>query len=91
MTILALIPRPTAGFQAQTLENEVVLLHPIQNVIIYLNTSGALVWSLCDGKRSVAKIIELLVAVYPESEKDIRADVQHIIQELMARGALTAA
>lgn len=91
MGFLALIPRPAEGFQMETLDGEMVLLHPARNIIIHGNQSGALIWSLCDGRRPVAEIVELLGAAYPESKDEIAGQVPGMIQELIARGALVAA
>lgn len=82
------IPKPIPGFQTQTLDGEVVLLHPTSAVILHLNQTGALVWQLCNGIRSVTEIIILLSDAYPESRKQIEADVPQIIQQFAAHGAL---
>ena len=82
------IPKPIPGFQAQELDGEVVLLHPTSAVILHLNQTGALVWQLCDGLRSVHEIILLLGDAYPESRKQIEADVPQIIAQFAAQGAL---
>lgn len=50
---------PVQGFQIETLDGEIVLLHPTQNIIIYSNQTGALIWQLCDGQRLVAEIVEI--------------------------------
>jgi len=83
---MTLFPRPAPGFQMETLEGEIVLLHPAYNIIIHSNQGGALIWSLCDGQRSVAEIVELLSAAYPESAGAIAVDVPQTIQELLSRG-----
>lgn len=88
---MTLCPRPAPGFQMEALDGEIVLLHPARNLILYSNQGGALIWSLCDGQRSVAEIVELLGAAYPESADDIAVDVPQTIQELLARGALVTA
>ena len=86
-----LCPLPAPGFQMETLDDEIVLLHPARNLIFHSNQGGALIWSLCDGQRSVAEIVDILSAAYPESADDIAVDVPQAIQELLARGALVAA
>jgi hypothetical protein len=43
-----IIPKPIPGFQTQTLDGEIVLLHPEQNTILQINPTGALVWQLCN-------------------------------------------
>jgi hypothetical protein len=85
---LITLPKPVQGFQTQELAGEVVLLHPTSAVILHLNPTGALVWQLCDGIRSVTEIIILLSDAYPESRKQIEADVPQIIAQFAAQGAL---
>lgn len=85
---LSSIPKPIEGFQTQELDGEFVLLHPTRNTIIHINQSGALVWQLCDNKRSVNEIIEILSAAYPEAKRAIAIDVPKTIQKLVQQGAL---
>jgi hypothetical protein len=84
----ALIPTPVDGFQIEKLDGEIVLLHPLRNIIIHGNQTGAFVWQLCDGVRSMDEIVEILSAAYPEADDEIRADVPAVIQTLLSRGAL---
>ena len=72
---LTSIPNPIEGFQTQTLDGEIVLFHPTGNTIIHLNQTGALVWQLCDGLRTVDEIIEILSTSYPEARGEIALDV----------------
>jgi hypothetical protein len=81
-------PTPINGFQVENLDGEIVLLHPARNLIIYSNQTGALIWQLCDGQRSVDEIVEILSAAYPESKAEIIIDVPQTIQTLVSRGAL---
>jgi len=83
-----LVPTPVDGFQIETLDGEVVLLHPTRNLIIHGNRTGALIWQLCDGTRTMDEIVEILSAAYPEAQTEIQVDVPAIIQTLMSRGAL---
>ncbi|MBI1795077.1 MAG: PqqD family protein [Chloroflexi bacterium] len=83
-----LVPAPIEGFQIETLDGEIVLLHPARNLIIHSNQTGALIWHLCDGIRTVDEITELLSAAYPDARDEIQADVPAVIQTLISRGAL---
>ncbi len=83
-----IIPAPVDGFQIETLDDEIVLLHPARNIIIHSNQTGALIWQLCDGARTIDEIAEILSAAYPESRAEISADVPAMIQTLTSRGAL---
>ncbi|MBI5824238.1 MAG: PqqD family protein [Chloroflexi bacterium] len=83
-----IVPTPVDGFQIESLDGELVLLHPTRNIIIHSNQTGALIWQLCDGARTVEEITEILGAAYPEARDEIRADVPAVIQTLASRGAL---
>ncbi|MCP4142174.1 MAG: PqqD family protein [Chloroflexi bacterium] len=85
---LITIPKPVEGFQTQSLDGEIVLLHPVRNIIIHINQTGALIWELCDCKRTVDEIIELLSAAYPDARDAIAEDVPETIQTLVKEGAL---
>ena len=84
------VPSPLDGFQLETLDGETILLHPTRNIIIYSNQTGALIWQLCNGVRSVGEIVEILCAAYPEAQAEIRVDVPEIVQMLASRGAFKA-
>ncbi len=83
-----IIPKPVPGFQTQTLDGEIVLLHPTNNSILHINQTGALVWQLCNGLRSVTEIKIILGEAYPESREQIERDVPQVIEKLAAQGAL---
>jgi hypothetical protein len=86
-----LVPAPVEGFQIESLDGEIVLLHPARNLVMHGNPTGALVWRLCDGVRSVDEITEILGAAYPESREEIRTDVAAAIQMMIAQGVLRTA
>jgi hypothetical protein len=83
-----IVPTPVDGFQIETLEGEIVLLHPTRNLIIHGNQTGTLIWQLCDGTRTLDEIVEILSAAYPEARAEIQVNVPAIIQTLVSRGAL---
>ena len=83
-----LIPTPVDGYQIETLDGEIVLFHPTRSVIIHGNQTSALVWHLCDGKRTLNEIVEILSAAYPEARHEIQVDVPAAIQTLVSHGAL---
>jgi hypothetical protein len=82
------VPKPMPGFQTESLDGEVVLLNPVSNVILHINQTGALIWQLCNGVRSVGEIIIILSEAYPEARKEIAVDVPEIIYQLADQGAL---
>jgi len=82
-------PRPVAGYQMEELDGEILLFHPASARILHSNSSGLLIWKLCDGQRSVADICRLLSAAYPESAGQIEADVCQALRAFRDYGALT--
>ncbi|WP_339136667.1 MAG: PqqD family protein [Candidatus Electrothrix sp. GW3-4] len=72
-----------AGYLLEKIDNEITVYHPSLTTSIYLNETGALIWELCDGKRSIREIIDILMAAYPESRESIQAGVVEIITSLV--------
>jgi coenzyme PQQ synthesis protein D (PqqD) len=85
---LEAIPHQHHDFQVEQIDGETLLYQHQLKRVIYLNESAALVWHLCDGQRSVADIIELLVDSYPDTEDAVRADVVEAIDGLFLEDAL---
>lgn len=69
----------------ERLDGEITVYHPTLTTSVYLNETGALIWELCDGKRTVSAIIEILSEQYPESGDQINRDVQEVIEQLVDR------
>ena len=74
------------GFLLERLDGEISVYHPTLTTAIYLNETGALIWELCDGSRSIGDIIDLLSDHYPESRSEIETDVKTIIAQLVDQG-----
>ena len=81
------IPHPNTEFSLEEIDDELLLYHPAKTRAVYLNATAALVWQLCDSKRTVSEIVMLLEENYPDSE-DIRSDVESTLQELSENGAV---
>lgn len=88
MIDLEAIPNQHQDFQVELIDEETLLYQNQLKKVVYLNESAALVWHLCDGRRSVADIIELLVNSYPDTEDAVRADVIETIDSLVLEDAL---
>jgi len=82
------LPRSVEGFQVETLDGEVVLLHPARNIIVHSNATATLIWKLCNGQNTVEDIIRILGAAYPDARAQIKKDVPETIQKLMEQGVL---
>jgi len=89
--VLNQIPSPLPDFKLQQMDDEIVLYHPAQTRIVYLNQSASLVWSLCDGVRTTQDIIDLLAEAYPDAAGEIPTDVQAAIQQFLENGCIELA
>lgn len=80
-------PRRAAGYQIETVDEELLLYDPEHGRILALNATGALVWQLCDGARTVGEIIGLLQEGYPDAA-GIPDDVEELLGKLREAGAV---
>lgn len=81
------IPHPNDEFSLEEIDDELLLYHPAKTKAVYLNETAALVWQLCDSKRSVGEIVSLLEENYPESDT-IQSDVEATLKQLSDNGAV---
>ena len=72
-------------------EDELLLYHLESTRTVYLNTSAALVWELCDGETSIADIIAFLQEQFPDAAAQIEADVLETVARLQEAEAITCA
>jgi coenzyme PQQ biosynthesis protein PqqD len=84
----ASIPKQAFGFFVEDMDGEKLLYRLGAHKAIHLNQSAAVIWTLCDGTRTVADIIKLLAEEYPGSEPDIESDVRTALDMLGGEGAL---
>jgi len=78
-----LVPRPDLEIIAA---DEGFVVHDAgRDVVHYLNHTAAIVLSLCDGKRSVDEIAELIQRHF-ELDEPPRADVSGILAQLHEQG-----
>jgi Coenzyme PQQ synthesis protein D (PqqD) len=88
ITMIDVVPIPATDLQTEVVEGEVLLYDPKQTRAVYLNPTAALVFSLCDGKRSVREIIRVLSECYPDGAASLSNDVLTTINELRENGVL---
>jgi coenzyme PQQ biosynthesis protein PqqD len=73
------------GYFLERLDDEITVYHPTLTTAVYLNDTGALIWELCDGRRTISDIVEVLYQQYPESNAQIDTDVKNLIIQLIER------
>jgi Coenzyme PQQ synthesis protein D (PqqD) len=83
-----LAPKPCAHIEVEIVEQEVLLYHPQETRAIYLNPTAAVVWGLCDGKRTVREIIRLISESYPDAGQNLNDDVLVALNQLEESGVL---
>ena len=71
------------------LDEEAVVLDVKKGLLYPLNTVGARVWALCDGARSIDRIVDAIVAEFDAAPDTIRHDVTTFIAELVSAGLVT--
>jgi hypothetical protein len=82
------IPKQSFGFVVEEVEGENLLYRLGAHKAMYLNGTASLIWKLCDGKRAVKDIIELLAQSYPDAEAAIQSDVMEALDLLFQEGAI---
>ena len=87
-TIVDQIPMPISNVESEVIDGEVLLYQPQQTRAVYLNPTAAVIWSLCDGKRSVREIIRAIDESYPEAGADLKEDVLATLKQLQESGVL---
>ena len=53
-------PRQAPNVVSRQIEDEAVLVHPLQGKVRVLNAAGARVWELADGQRTVSEIAQTI-------------------------------
>lgn len=79
----------TPGVVSRLIDQEAVLVYPQQGRVRVLNAVGARLWALADGRRSIADLVDTIVAEYDVAEERARADVLAFCADLVRRGVLT--
>jgi hypothetical protein len=81
------IPRPRGDFKLVELEGESMLYRGEEGKALYLNETASMIWKLCDRRRTVAAIEDLLLQAYPD-EPELSADVEAAFDLLLGHGAV---
>ena len=82
------IPGSREGLQTDLLDDELLVYDKETTKVIALNATASLIWSLCDGSRSLGEVEKLLVEAYPEGASRIPAEMADTIEMLVKEGAL---
>ena len=81
-------PRQASDFSAEEIDGETLLYRLGAHRAIHLNETASLIWTLCDGTRTVQAIVDEIGEIFPDADIDILADTQETLSMLVGAGAL---
>ena len=82
------IPSANSSFELEEIDGELLLYSPESTRSIYMNSTAAIIWRLCDGKLSTAEIISLLQEAFPDAGDAIEQDVIDSIELFVSNKAV---
>jgi pyrroloquinoline quinone biosynthesis protein D len=82
------VPRPAVRVVAQEAAGQWVLLDANTGQSYTLNPVAGRVWQLCDGKRSVRQIAEVMCDEYEAAGQAVDEDVAELVTELVGESLL---
>jgi len=86
--ILQRIAFPRDGVELAEMEGESVLYSYEEETMVHLNQSAVLIWRLCDGKRTVREIADLIADAFPEAADKVAIDVSEMIERFQKEGVV---
>ncbi len=88
VTETELVPIRKDDYRLEQLDDELLLYHPSEEKIVYLNQTGSLIWGLCDGNHNIEQIISLLSEAFPDAAKAIPSDVKTTLKAFKEAGCI---
>jgi Coenzyme PQQ synthesis protein D (PqqD) len=88
--IMDRVPVPITDVKTEVIEGELLLYDPRQTKALYLNSSAAVIWTLCDGHRTTKEIIQLIGDGYPEAKTNLTEEVLTTLEQLYESGVLVS-
>lgn len=86
--LLSKIPRRSKGWRLAQSDDAWILHHPAKTGVLSVNQTAALIWGLCNGEYTVARLIDLLKQAYPESAESIPGDTEEALRLFRGRGCV---
>ena len=83
------IPRRSPTVVSRLLDDEAVLVHPVQGKVRVLNPVGARVWELADGQRTLGAISRVIASEFAADLARVQIEVPAFCEDLAQRGVLT--
>ena len=89
MRELDAIPQRSPTVVSRMLDQEMVLVHPVQGKVRVLNSVGARVWELADGQHTLGDISRTIATEYQVDAARVAVEVPAFCEDLAQRGVLT--
>lgn len=86
--IATIKPRQAEGVMLTDADEESILYDPIQGNVHILNETGASIWELCDGRRTIEEIAKIIEIDFEAEDESVLADVKEFVEELEKQGLL---
>ena len=85
---IQMYPAPATGVIGQVVQHEAVLVLPSAGEVKVLNETGARIWALADGSRTVRDIASRLCADYDVDPAQAEQDALEFVDDLVQRRIL---
>ena len=82
-------PRARPDVTVTDIDDEIILYDPSDGSTHALNLTGALVWDLCDGTRTLEEIADTVADDFGRPREQTRPDVEALAARLYALGLIT--
>ena len=73
-----------------TLDGEVTIYDPRKDVTHLLNEQASVIWSLCDGERTVDQIVDDVSIVYEVPTETVRDEFVRVVKKYVKIGVMQA-
>lgn len=81
-------PSQIPDYRLERLDRELLLYHPAKTKALHLNETASIIWTLCDGTRTIAEIVALLREGFPDQADVIAEEVESSLRLFAEHGAV---
>jgi len=85
---LTWIPIKNSTIQYQMIDQQAVLVMPVEGKVKVLNQVGAFIWDKIDGILSLSDLIELISATFEIQTEQAAIDLNEFLQELKQKNMI---
>lgn len=81
-------PIKSPATASRIIDGEAVIVIPDKSEVKVLNLVGSRIWDLCDGNRTICKIVDIIYNEFEGKRSNIERDVLNFVDDLEKRGML---